>query len=220
MPLQAVLFDMDGVIVNTEPLHKKAFYKVFGNLGIHVSSEFYASFMGSSTKNVVNKLVNEFSLDMSQEKILSEKRKYFKYFFDTEEGFSLLPGVKDLIETYHEAGITLVLASSASKSSIEWVFDKFDLHPYFKDKISGESLQESKPHPEIFEIAARRSGTPKKNCMVIEDSTNGIKAARKAGIFCAAYSSNFNHGQDYSLANIVVENFSSLKPEKLKKYFD
>lgn len=219
MPLKAVLFDMDGVIVDTEPLHRKAYFKTFEDLGIHVSEEFYTSFTGLSTKKVCEKLIEKFNLTDSVEEISTQKRKYFKYFFDNDSDFNLLPDVLDLIKNYHENGIKLILASSASENTINWVFDKFDLNQYFSGKISGDTLTESKPNPEIFEIAAKLSAEIKGNCLVIEDSTNGILAANSAGIFCVAYKSKHSKKQNYENANLVINDFTEIQIENISKYF-
>lgn len=219
MPLNAVLFDMDGVIVDTEPLHRKAYFNTFKDLGIVLSDEDYAAFTGASTKKVTHILKAKFNLSCTADDIANIKRKYFKYYFDTDPDFNLLPGVKNLIEKYHKEGVKLVLASSASMNTINWVFEKFGLNPFFIGKISGADLEESKPHPEIFIKAAEIAGEPREHCMVIEDSTNGIIAANKAGIFCAAYRSEHSALQDYHLANLIVSDFSALEPQKISKYF-
>jgi HAD superfamily hydrolase (TIGR01509 family) len=219
MALETVLFDMDGVIVDTEPLHKKAYFKTFDDLGIVVSNELYASFTGASTKKVCEKLIEKFNLKENHGEITSVKRAYFKHLFDHDADFDLIPGVLSLIQHYHSHGVKLVLASSASNNTINWVFERFQLDPYFVGKISGADLQESKPHPEIFIKAAEIAGTKKENCMVIEDSTNGILAAHRAGIFCAAYKSFNSHQQDYALANVLVDDYADLEIEKLKSHF-
>lgn len=104
----------------------------------------------------------------------------------------------------------LLLASSASKRKIEKVFDRFDLHQYFDYKISGEDFEFSKPHPAIFQEAVMKSGFIKEECIVIEDSTNGIKAAKAAGIYCIGYAGEDTMGQDTSLADIVITDFKAL----------
>ena len=219
MPLKAVLFDMDGVIVDTEPLHRKAYFKTFENLNITVSEEFYTSLTGCSTKEATAKIKEKYQLNVSPEDITTSKRTYFKHYFDTDEDFDLLPGVRELITHYYENDVKLVLASSASMNTINWVFDKFDIGQYFMGKISGAELEESKPNPEIFIKAAEIAGEPKENCMVIEDSTNGIIAANRAEIFCAAYQSEHSKMQDYHLANILVKEFSDLEVQKVSKFF-
>lgn len=220
MPLKAVLFDMDGVIVDTEPLHRKAYFHLFANLGIKVSEELYTTFTGASTKKVCETLIEKYQLKESPQELAFIKRTYFKQFFYNDLDFDLIPGVKSLIENYFENNIKLVLASSASMTTIKMVFEKFELEKYFIGKISGDELKESKPNPEIFILAAEMAKEPKENCMVIEDSTNGIIAAHSAGIFCTAYQSEHSTNQNYEKADLLISNFSEIELEKVSKYFE
>lgn len=220
MPLKAVLFDMDGVIVDTEPLHRKAYFKTFNDLGIDVSEDLYTSFTGASTKRVCDTLIHQFHLKQTFEEIAEIKRNYFKDYFYHDEDFDLIPGVKELILHYYDNRIKLILASSATMTTINMVFEKFELEKYFMGKISGADLKESKPHPEVFLLAAEMAGEPVENCMVIEDSTNGILAAHRAEIFCAAYRSPHSKNQDYTLADTVVSDYSDLEIDKIAQYFD
>lgn len=219
MSLKAVLFDMDGVIVDTEPLHRKAYFTTFDELGITVSEELYTSFTGASTKRVFEILIGKYGLSHTHEDLSAIKRAHFKDYFDNDEEFDLIPGVKELIKHYHENGIKLILASSATMVTINMVFEKFGLEQYFSGKISGAALKESKPHPEVFLLAAEMAQESVANCMVIEDSTNGILAANRAEIFCAAYRSPHSKNQDYTLADIVVSDYEELELDKLSKYF-
>ncbi|MGI9526445.1 MAG: HAD family hydrolase [Weeksellaceae bacterium] len=211
MKLKAVLFDMDGVIVDTEPLHHRAYYGMFDEVGIIVPDKLYQSFTGQSTKNVCTQLKNHFELDISIDTLINKKRALFKDYFDNDPEFDLLPGVRDLIQFYHQNGIKLVLASSASMNTINWVFDRFDLNQYFIGKISGADLEESKPNPEIFIKAATIAGEDPAHCLVIEDSTNGILASHRANIYCIAYKSPHSKNQDYTLANQIISNFEEAK---------
>ena len=208
--LKAVLFDMDGVIVDTEPLHRKAYFLMFKDMGIHVTEQMYTSYTGQSTLNICKQLVGHFNLDTDPKTLVAIKRKHFKYLFENDTSLQLLDGVLDLIKNYHDNGLTLVLASSASMPNINRIFERFNLDQYFIAKLSGADLKQSKPHPEIFIKAAKASGHPKKNCMVIEDSSNGIKAANGAGIFVVGYDSTHSTDQDYSKADKVVSSFSEL----------
>lgn len=219
MPLKAVLFDMDGVIVDTEPLHRKAYFKMFDDFGISVSPDLYATFTGAATKKVCQTLVDHFNINATADELAKIKRKYFKYFFENDPDFTLIPGVKELINHYFNLGLKLVLASSASKVTIQMVFEKFNLNSYFIGALSGDDLKESKPNPEIFLLAAKLAQEPTDHCIVIEDSTNGINAAHAAKIFCVAYRSEHSVGQNYTNANLVISDFSEITMEKLKKYF-
>ncbi|WP_374328968.1 HAD family hydrolase [Soonwooa sp.] len=219
MSLKAVLFDMDGVIVDTEPLHRKAYFGMFRHYGMHVSEALFKTFTGRTTDSVCLELIDKYNLDAQKEELVKKKRKIFKELFDNDPEFDLLPGVRSLIQHYFDNDIKLVLASSASNTTIEMVFIKFKLDPFFVGKISGADLKESKPHPEIFLRAAEIANEPIENCMVIEDSTNGILASHRAGIFCAAYKSEHTLGQDYTLANILVDNYEELELFKIAQHF-
>ena len=208
--LQTVIFDMDGVIVDTEPVHNYAYYQHFKLLGIEVSEEMFATFTGNSTKNVFEKIKDHFGVIEDTTTLVEKKRSLFNAAFDTKEDLFLLEGVENLIKQLHKNGIQLILASSSSKVTISRVFNRFNLHPYFSHIISGEDFQQSKPNPAIFLEAVRLSNSKKENCIVIEDSTNGIKAAHAAGIFCVGYRSINSKKQDYSLANVVIDNFEEL----------
>ena len=214
--LKAVIFDMDGVIIDSEPLHIRAYNDMFNEVGIKVSSELYESFTGQSTINICKRLCDKFNLEESPEELVALKRKHYRRFFDSDSDLALINGVLDLIKNYHENGLTLVLGSSASMDGINLIFERFDLNKYFKAKLSGGDLKKSKPHPEIFIKSVEVTGFSKEECIVIEDSTNGVKAAKAAGIFCVGYDSFHSKNQDYSEADLVIKDFEEINFSKIK----
>jgi HAD superfamily hydrolase (TIGR01509 family) len=215
--IHTVIFDMDGVIVDTEPVHHYAYNEHFKQLNIEITPEMYASFTGSSTKNIYSRIKEHFNLEYEIETLVRGKRDLFNDAFDKKEDLYLLDGVEDLIKELHSNGMQLVLASSSANETIERIFNRFNLHHYFTFKVSGEDFPKSKPHPAIFEHAAFLSETPKENCIVIEDSTNGILAAKAAGIYCIGYDSINSKMQDYSKADEVISHFSELSFERIVK---
>jgi HAD superfamily hydrolase (TIGR01509 family) len=201
---------MDGVIVDTEPVHHHAYRQHFETLKIAVSDEMYSSFTGNSTRNIYQKLKEQFQLEEEVEKLVDIKRALFNEAFDTKEDLFLLEGVEDLIKDLHSNGMQLILASSSAYVTIERIFKRFKLHQYFTHIVSGEDFPESKPHPAIFKHAAKLSGHPHENCIVIEDSTNGIRAAKAAGLFCIGYDSFHSKMQDLSEADMTISHFNEL----------
>jgi HAD superfamily hydrolase (TIGR01509 family) len=192
---------------------------MFNDVGINVSEELYDSFTGQSTLNICRRLVNHFELRNPAEELVRLKRQHFKYLFDNDQDLTLIDGVLDIVKEYYSNGITLVVASSASMPNINRIFNRFDLNQYFSGKFSGADLKQSKPHPEIFLKAAAHTGFDKSQCMVIEDSTNGIAAAKAAGIFCVGYKSLHSHGQNYSKADVVISDFKEIAYPKAKVLF-
>lgn len=216
--IQTVIFDMDGVIVDTEPVHRYAYFKHFDELNIVVTEEMFTSFTGNSTRNVFQRVKSNFNLDHEVEDLIQRKRSIFNDAFDTKEDLELLEGVEKLIKDLHKNGMQLIVASSASKVTIDRVFKRFGLYQYFTHIVSGEDFPNSKPHPAIFEYAASLSVAKKENCIVIEDSTNGVKAAKAAGIFCVGYNSVHSEAQDLSRADVIINHFNELDFEKISKY--
>lgn len=213
--IKTVIFDMDGVIIDTEPVHHHAFFTQFGELDIPVSEAEYATFLGKSTRNVFQRLKQKYHLTPEIDDLLKRKRAIFNERFDQDPDLDLLPGVRALIEDLHAHGVQLVLASSASKGTIARVFNRFGLAPYFTHIVSGEDFEESKPHPAIFLHAAEISGTPAAECIVIEDSANGVAAAKAAGIYCVGYASPHSAGQDLHLADLIIQDFAELSAERI-----
>ncbi|MDU0372514.1 HAD family hydrolase [Hymenobacter endophyticus] len=213
--VRTVIFDMDGVIVDTEPVHRYAYYRHFEELGIEVPADEYATFTGRSTKNVYQFLKDKHGLGPEVEELVLAKRDFFNRAFDEQPDLDLLAGVRTLIEDLHQHQMQLILASSASKSTIDRVMRRFALGPYFSHLVSGEDFPRSKPDPAIFEHAASLSEAPKQQCVVIEDSSNGVTAAKAAGIFCIGYSSEHSPLQDLSHADLVVAHFRELTAARI-----
>ena len=214
--IKTVIFDMDGVIVDTEPVHKYAYFKHFEELGIHVTDELYATFTGNSTKNVFQKIKDQFGVEGEVNDLVLRKRAIFNDAFDTKPDLELIPGVENLIKDLHKNGVELILASSASKSTISRVFNRFHLDQYFTHKVSGEDFPKSKPDPAIFLHAASLAQSSKDECIVIEDSTSGVKAACAADIFCVGYNSENSKLQNLEGAKVFVEDFNRIDASFIK----
>lgn len=208
---------MDGVIVNSEPLHHQVCKIQFENLKIDVSDEMFATFTGNSNKMIYEKLIDIFNLNHSVEALISEKNQLFIEAFHQNQNHQLIEGVKDLIEELYAKGMQLIVASSSEMEIINTVFDRYELQSYFSHKISGADFLESKPNPALFLKAIALSGHEKSECIVIEDSTNGIKAAKAAGIYCIAYKAADVNTQNQTLADTIIHHYKELNFENISK---
>lgn len=216
--IQTVIFDMDGVIVDTELVHRYAYFKQFEELGIDVPEDMYTSFTGLSTRNTFQLLKDFFQLEQEVEDMILRKRAIFNDIFDNKEDLTLIEGVETLIKDLHDNRMQLIVASSASKGTINRVFNRFNLHQYFSHIVSGEDFPKSKPHPAIFLHAVSLSNNEKENCIVIEDSTNGVMASNAAEIFCVGYHSINSKEQDLSTADVVISHFNELNYQIVSQY--
>lgn len=214
--IKTVIFDMDGVLINSEPLHHEVSLVQFKNLNIEVTDDIFATFTGNSNKMIYQKLKDRFELQHEINDLIATKNNLFIDAFDKKEDLHLMPGVKDLIIDLYNNGVQLIVASSSEMEIINKVFARFDLDQYFTHKVSGNDFPESKPNPEIFLKAASYSKAPIEECVIIEDSTNGIKAAKAAGIFCIAYKSEGVDSQDQSLADVIIYSYEDLNFERIK----
>ncbi|MDM1521957.1 HAD-IA family hydrolase [Empedobacter falsenii] len=208
--IKTVIFDMDGVIVDTEPVHKYAYFEHYKELNIPVTEELFATFTGQSTKNVYQILKDKFDLKEEVNDLVLRKRAIFNEAFDTKPDLYLIDGVEELIKDLYANKIELILASSASKSTIDRVFSRFQLDQYFSHKISGENFPKSKPDPAIFLHAAEIAKSEHDECIVIEDSTNGIEAAFCANLYCLGYKSVNSKNQNLEKANSIVDDFKQI----------
>jgi len=216
--IKTVIFDMDGVIVDTEPVHKYAYFEHYKELNIPVTEELFATFTGQSTKNVYQILKDKFDLKEEVNDLVLRKRTIFNEAFDTNPDLYLIDGVESLIKDFYSNGIELILASSASKSTIDRVFNRFELNQYFTHKVSGENFPKSKPDPAIFLHAADLAKSKHAECIVIEDSKNGVEAAFRANLYCLGYKSANSKQQDISKADCIVDDFNTIDANFIKEF--
>ncbi|CAM4095898.1 HAD family phosphatase [Flavobacterium antarcticum] len=217
--IKTVIFDMDGVLVNSEPLHHQVCKIQFRNLKIDVSDELFATFTGSSNKMIYKKLKNHFNLDSNVTELIAEKNRLFIKAFDEDSTHALIAGVKDLIIELHENGMQLIVASSSEMEIIDAIFERFELNKYFSHKVSGADFPESKPNPAIFLKAVELSNHSKSECIIIEDSTNGIKAANSAEIYCIAYKAAEVNSQNQSLADEIIYSYKELNYDTIRQIY-
>lgn len=212
--IKTIIFDMDGVIINSEPVHQQLETEIFEELGLNISAEERKTYIGTSAVDMWTIIGKRHRILKSPEEMLLYGRE--KYWKDLDEGkVTLMHGALDLIKYFHENKFIVQVASSATRPTVDKVLGHFHLEKYFRYRIGGNEVSRSKPEPEIFIKAAQQSSSDPGKCLVIEDSSNGVIAAKMAGMFCVGYASSHTGIQDLSMADLVVQNLNEITPEAI-----
>jgi beta-phosphoglucomutase family hydrolase len=202
--LKAVIFDMDGVIIDSEPLHFSVDQDIMKSYGISIEREDLEPFVGTTNPEMWTKLKETYKLCASVNDILSKQIRE-KINRLSSSGLAPIDGITALLEMLQGRGVRIGLASSSPRRFIEAVLDSFGISSYFTSVVSGEEVVHGKPAPDVFLRAAEELGVHPQQCLVIEDSMHGIQAAKSAGMICIGYI-NPNSGQlDLSKADCTVD---------------
>jgi beta-phosphoglucomutase len=180
--LQAVIFDMDGVIVDSHPVHTKAWRRFLDSVGKEVTEDDLAFILeGRKKEDILRHFLGELSPD-EIERLGHEKELLFR----EEARAELRPvqGVEQILENFAQAGIKLGVASSGSDSRVHFVLQKLRLTDYFAAIVAGDDVVLGKPDPAIFHLTSQKLDVAPKEILVFEDSVSGIKAAKAAGMRC------------------------------------
>lgn len=209
---------MDGVIVNSEPVHYRLITNTYKKYGKNFSHQEHKKITGMSYLQIWEKFVVEHNISEDKNEIHKKHTKDLLNEILYSAEVEISKGIKEFINDLYNNGIKLAVASSSSRILIDAVLKRFDLTDKFHAVISGEELPKSKPHPGVFLKALEELGVKAEESLIVEDSTNGIKAAKGAGVKCLAFLNNGENTQDVSLADVEFNCFSELNFEKVKKY--
>ncbi len=213
--MRGAIFDLDGVITNSVPLHFKAWKKMFAEYGVDFSFEDYKNKVDGrprieGAKAILTSLSNEELLKASD-----KKQAYFLEFLETD-GVETFPSSVALLKNMKEAKIKLACASSSKNAGS--ILKKTNLDKMFDINVSGQDFKMGKPHPEIFLAAAQRLDLSPEECTVFEDAASGIQAAINGNFFCVGID---RHNQPELLqgADIIVDDLSETTLEEIQKNF-
>ena len=204
-----IIFDMDGVLLDSEPMHQEIIYEVFQLKGIPFDKAYIQTLTGMSAFPMWEKVKRDAQRSESVEELIKFHRDYFfKRLPDVK--VPLVPHVKDVLEKFKNEGKHLSLASSSGHKLIDIFTQQTNIAHYFEVIMSGDDVQYSKPNPEIFLKVAQWYGLPATQFTVIEDSTNGVKAAKSAGMQCVGFQNPLSGGQDLSQADLLIHSMQEL----------
>jgi HAD superfamily hydrolase (TIGR01509 family) len=207
-PVKAVIFDMDGVIVDSEPLSVASEKATLDTYGIKIDPEDWSTFKGKTSLSIFNSIIDKYGVkDLTAQEMRQEKMAHYARLF--EDMISVYPEFADLIE-YLRPKYTIILTTSSGSDVQKKIFDRFDLHEYFDHIITGDMVSNGKPHPEPYLLTLSKAGLHADDCIVIEDSDNGVTSAKGAGIRTIAVTHTFPEHK-LSHSDFIVDGLAKIK---------
>lgn len=209
--IKAVIFDMDGVMIDSEPLWEKTERILLARRNIDYSPEYRDMIVGLNQKDSGKLMRDTFLLEETVDEIISERVGILTAIY--EEELEVVPGLTPLLEELRSREYLLAVASSSPLRVINFVLDKFSLQDYFDAVVSGECTERGKPHPDIYLHTAERLGVKPSECVAIEDSINGVRSATGAGMYCIAIPDKRLSREAFESAHLTLESIDEIDPQ-------
>ena len=209
MGYRAAIFDMDGVIIDSEPMHREITYRLAERLGFEISDSEYDALIGRNTLDTFMLLKEWHGFQAPIGGLPAEYNRMYLERLRAGFGDKLIPGAGRFIESLSLKDIPLGVASSAPMKFIKLILSEFKLLSHFKAVVSGDKLTRPKPAPDIYLEAAEKLGVLPAYCVAVEDSENGVASAKAAGMYCVGFCNPSSGAQDLSRADLVVDSFAA-----------
>lgn len=211
---------MDGTLIDSEPVHCRAYQMTLAPMGFSIQYEDFASLLGA-TRPVIRAKIHQMFGDLpisdeEFERLVQSKKDEI----NRAEGYPLTAGVREMLQQMQNAGYLLAIASSSPEAYIKDVVKTLELGEFFDFLISGENVENPKPAPDIFLKAAEGLGLTPAECLVVEDSHNGILAAVRASMASAAFLNPNSAGQDVSAASGSIPDFIHFTPSQAETIWE
>ena len=206
----AVIFDMDGVLVDGEPLHYEVVRRLLAEEGVEFGMDDYQRYLGTTLESTWSDLRERYGLSRSYE--------WYAAAYDREvvrsyrEEAELLPGAEALLALLAEAAVPLALASSSNREWVDAALDSLGLRRFFDQTVAGDEVSRGKPDPEIYLRAAERLGAAPGSCVAVEDAPAGIASARAAGMSVVAVRTPMTDGLPLAEANWIIDSLADFDP--------
>ncbi len=217
MRTSAVIFDMDGVLVDTEPTYIDICRQMFSQLGIEMSEERVLSYVGVPAQRMWAEIRRDFRLPQSLNELLQSERSRQWQRLAAMASLPPTDGVVAFLDELMSAGIRRAIASSTSLDLVHLILSKALIGSCFEVVISGDAVKKGKPAPDIFLRAASELGCAPSDCMVVEDSPHGIRGAKRAGMKTVGFANQLSRNLDLSEADLVIPDFT---PASVLKIFE
>jgi HAD superfamily hydrolase (TIGR01509 family) len=216
--ISAVIFDMDDLMINSYPVHIMAAngaLKKYGHSLSEIPEDIRKDFLGKRVIDSVKAAREYFKIPVTAEELYTEREKIFLELI--KDKLEPMPGLFRIIETLEKEKIDMAIGSSGTMNYIKLVLEKLKLSDKFKIIVSGEDVEKGKPDPATFLIASERLGKKPEECLVIEDATNGIVAAKRAGMKAIGVENPYTPKQDLSKADMIVESLGKITTDIIRE---
>ena len=215
----AVIFDMDGVLVDSYQAHFKSWQAVAAEEGLAISEADFASQFGRTSREIIAAYWGHGSYTDRQIAELDDRKEAcFRRVLEAD--FPVMPGVPDLLRSLDEAGFALAVGSSGPPANIELVLSRLGSRSLFRAVVTGMDVTRGKPDPQVFLIAAKRLDVPPRRCAVVEDAPPGVEAANAAGMASVGLISTGRTRESLAQADLVVGSLAELSPRILRDLID
>ena len=206
---KAMLFDMDGVLVDSEPIHFASRTKILNHYGIETSDEELSHYTGILSDAFLTDIAKKRGVDIPIAEACDLIKSNFR---DIIDSYDLRPidGIPELLQELHSRDISMAIASSSSPEVIDKLTTRIGIKQYFQAFVSGHQVEKSKPAPDIYLTAAGALKQLPTDCVVLEDSHNGIVAGHAAHCYCIGFRSPHSGNQDFSLANVIINSIRDI----------
>lgn len=211
LKIEAVIWDVDGTMVNSEPLHIAAWERALAELGFHfsdVSENIKNTMAGKKPDAIAEEMVHDLGLPLEPQKLL--ERKMLLFLNSVSSDLKPMPGLEVSVPKISKRGFKQAIGTSMTRKYVTIILQKFGLEKYFSAVVTGEEVRKGKPDPETFLLAAEKLILSPERCVVIEDATNGVLAAKAAGSVCIAIKTSEGIPQDLSKADYVISDLREI----------
>lgn len=215
-PVKAVIFDMDGLLVDSEPVWSLVDQEFLAHYGKTYRPLDKSRFMGSGVREFIKFMKKKFSLPGGEEKLLSERMAIFQSLITKDP--KLMPGAEDLLGEFSKNGYLLAMATGNTRQMMDLMTEDLKIRKYFDVTVSSDEVPKGKPAPDVFLEAARRLKVKAGECLVLEDAINGVVAAKAAGMKAiAVYDQRYNRPESFTEADLVVGSLREISVEMIKR---
>ena len=214
MAEKAFIFDMDGVIIDSEKLHSITKVQAIRSFGVEVREAELnlESYVGRSAKSFFSDVIAKYPELGDDWKVLAKKKhELYQKILREDPDLKPIDGIPELLDRLKEKGYRIGLGSSSVMANIQLVLGRFGILDYFDAIAAGSEVENAKPAPDVYLLAASRLGIAPENCTVVEDATAGIAAAKAAGMRCIAVRNPNSGAQDFSQADEVIDRYAAIK---------